>query len=121
MIVRPEHFEFDRDKSRELTELARDRKLSGEQRDLVNDATNDQPFFSEAASHCFYCGEKLTIPAVMWNGRDGGSADAAEIWLHPKCAEQLCARLNRDVNELKVGRELANEKFLAWKREHPFR
>jgi hypothetical protein len=120
MIVKPEHFSFDRDKQREVHKLATDETLTEEQRDLVNELGTDQPFFSEAQSYCFYCGEKLTVPAVMWHGNDGKhSGDPLEIWLHAKCAEQLSVRIDRDVNELRIGKQKADEGFAAWKRNHP--
>ncbi len=121
MIVRPKHFEFDREKSRELAELADDQTLSKEQRDLIPKSDMDQPFFTEPATHCFYCGEKLTIPAVAWNGHDRRSADAVDIWLHPKCAEHLSARLSRDADELKIGKQGADERLASWKQVRPFR
>lgn len=117
MIVRSEHFRFDRDKARETERLAHDQMLSQEQRDLISQGRSEQPFFSEPASHCFYCGEKLTIPAVMWNGRTTNGSDAAEIWLHPKCAEAFRAHLARDLDELKLGKQVADEKLRDWKRQ----
>lgn len=118
MIVRPEQFAFDREKRRETDRLATDETLSNEQRDLVSGLADDQPFFSEVQSYCFYCGEKLTIPAVMWHGNDGkNSGDPVEIWLHPKCAENLSARITRDTSELKVGKEKADQQLAVWKRE----
>ncbi len=121
MIVRSQHFEFDRDGSREVARLATDQTLSEEQRELINEAGADQPFFTQPSSHCFYCGEKLTIPAVMWNGRDSKGANVAEIWLHPKCAEHFCARVSRDVNELKIGKPAADEQLREWKIRNPRR
>jgi hypothetical protein len=103
MIIRSNHFEFDREKSREIADLADDETLNTEQRDLIRTAGEVQPFITEPASHCFYCGEKLTIPAIMWNGRSRDGKDALEIWLHPKCAENLAAGLLRDAEELGFG------------------
>jgi len=107
MIVRSEDFEFDREKSRKLADLGRDETLSREQRGLIRAAGEDQPFITEPASHCFYCGNKLTIPAIMWAGRSGGGKEASEIWLHPNCAEKLVAGLVRDVDELGFGKHSA--------------
>jgi len=117
MIVRSEHFGFDRDKARDIKRLAHDQTLCQEQRDLIAQGGLDQPFFTEPASHCFYCGEKLTIPAVMWNGRNTSGKDAAEVWLHPKCAEAFCAHLARDLGELKFGKRAADKKLREWKRQ----
>jgi hypothetical protein len=120
MIVTPEQFGFDRDKQREIEKLATDKTLTEEQRDLVSELGTDRPFFSEVQSYCFYCGEKLTVPAVMWHGNDGKhSGDPLEICLHAKCAENLSARIERDVNELKLGKKAADEQLAAWKRDHP--
>lgn len=117
MIVRSDHFEFDRSKARETERLANDPALTANERDVIRDAGEVQPFFTEAASHCFYCGQKVTIPAVMWNGRRSDGNDAAELWLHPKCAEAFCARLTRDADELKFGKERADEKLEQWSRQ----
>ena len=119
MIVRSDHFEYDRDKVREIQKLARDKTLSEDQRDLVSELGTDDAFFTEAQSFCFYCGKKLTVPAVMWHGNDGKhSGDPLEIWLHPKCAEQLSPRIARDTNELKLGKKSADEQLREWKRKH---
>ena len=72
MIVRPEHFAFDRDKQRQLDELAHRRNAKpGTERVSQRELGTDQPFFTEVHSFCFYCGEKLTVPAVVWHGNDG--------------------------------------------------
>lgn len=52
------------------------------------------PFFESAPSECFCCGEKLTIPCVMWHGATG-----QDIWLHPPCALNLAMGLVNDVEE----------------------
>ena len=118
MIVRPEHFGFDRDKQREIDELATDETLTQEQRDIADERGTDQPFFTEVQSYCFYCSEKLTVPVVMWHGNDGKhSGDPLEIWLHPKCAVELLPRIQRDINELKRGKTFADEQFAVWKRD----
>lgn len=120
MIVRPEHFEFNRQRSRELKELDTDQTLTEEQKKILRELGSDRPFFTSAPSFCFFCGEKLTVPSVMWSGRSGEKdGDPVEIWLHPKCGEQFCARLGRDVTELKLGKKLADEELAAWKRDHP--
>lgn len=100
MIVRSNDFEFDRGKSREIAALARDETLSPEQRGLIHATGKDQPFITDPASHCFYCGQKLTIPAIMWAGRSGDGKEPSDIWLHPKCAEALASGLGRDAEEL---------------------
>ena len=120
MIVGPEHFAFDRDKQRKLHQLATDPTLTRDQKELASELGTNQPFLSEVQSYCFYCAQKLTVPAIMWHGNDGKhSGNIIEIWLHPKCAEQLSPRVARDVNELKIGKKLADEQFAVWKRDHP--
>jgi hypothetical protein len=122
MIVRPRHFAFNPEKQRQLDSLQVDPALTQEQKDLVNEIGTDQPFFTDVQSFCFYCAEKLTVPAVVWSGSNGREpGGSAEIWLHPKCAEHLCARLSRDADELKIGKHNANERLLSWKQSHPFR
>lgn len=119
MIVRPEHFAFDPEKQCKLEQLATDETLTVDQKELVTELATDEPFFTEVQSFCFYCGEKLTVPAVVWHGSGGNQpGDTIEIWLHPKCAEQLSARIERDVDELKLGKKLADERFENWKRNH---
>ncbi len=46
---------------------------------------------------CYYCGEPLTVPFVMWQGF--GEA----IGLHPPCVVELTIRLYRDVHEIECG------------------
>jgi hypothetical protein len=57
----------------------------------------ENPFGLSAAGHrCFYCGEFLQDPAVMWSGNDGQT-----IYLHGVCVERLQLGLLRDALELK--------------------
>lgn len=120
MIIRPKHFAFDLEKQRHLEQLAADETLTGDERELVSEHGTVQPFITDLRSFCFYCAEKLTVPAVAWHGCNGEHAgETTEIWLHPKCAEQLSARIQRDVNELNIGKQKADEELAAWKRDHP--
>jgi hypothetical protein len=120
VIVRPKHFAFDLEKQRRLEQLATDETLTQDQKELIDELGRDQPFFTEVQSSCFYCAEKLTVPAIVWHGCAGKHAgETTEIWLHAKCAEQLSARIERDVNELRIGKKNADEKLAAWKRIHP--
>ena len=120
MIVRPEQFRFNVEKARDLSALAVDETLTQEQKDLVSEPDTDQPFLTEVRSFCFYCAEKLTVPAIAWHGCAGKHpGDTTEVWLHPKCADQLSARIRRDANELKIGKQKADEQLDAWKRDHP--
>lgn len=120
MIIRPKHFAFDLDKQRKLEQLAIDETLTREQRELVSELGANQPFITEVHSFCFYCAEKLTVPAIVWHGCGGkAAADTTEIWLHPKCADLLSAQIQRDVNELKIGKQIADQQLADWKRDHP--
>ena len=120
MIVRPKHFAFDREKQRQLEQLATDETFTQKQREFIDEAATNEPFFADVHSFCFYCAEKLTVPAIVWHGCAGKhSGDTTEIWLHPKCAEQLSARIQRDVSQLNIGKEKADEQLAAWKRDHP--
>ena len=120
MIVHPKHFAFDREKQRQLEQLATDETFTQEQREFIDEAATNEPFFTDVHSFCFYCAEKLTVPAIVWHGCAGKhSGDTTEIWLHPKCAEQLSARIQRDVSQMNIGKEKADEQLAAWKRDHP--
>lgn len=120
MIIRPEDFEHDLEKQRQLEQLAKDETLSEEVRQLVGDTESSHPFVMEVQSFCFFCAEKLTVPAVIWHGASGiERGDAVEVCLHPQCAEQLAARVQRDVTELRQGKQKADEQLAAWKRDHP--
>ena len=37
------------------------------------------------SSICFLCGEKLTVPCIMWSGCDDISD--GELWFHIECAK----------------------------------
>lgn len=67
---------------------------------------SENPFGLSAAGHrCFYCGEFLQDPAVMWDGNDGQI-----IYLHGLCVERLQLGLLRDALELKyAGRPCWNQ------------
>ena len=120
MIIRPEDFAHDLEKQRQLEQLAKDETLSEDIRQLIGDTETNHPFVMEVQSFCFFCAEKLTVPAVIWHGADGNDrGDSVEIWLHPKCAEQLAARIQRDVNELRIGKQKADDELAGWKRVHP--
>jgi len=46
---------------------------------------------------CFYCGDPLALPYVIWQGADGNeSKDFTQIGLHPGCAERIGAALVHD-------------------------
>lgn len=57
----------------------------------------DIPFgLSAVGQRCFYCGEFLQDPAVMWHGNNGQT-----IYLHGLCVEKWNPKLLRDALELK--------------------
>ncbi len=56
------------------------------------------PFDLSAVGHrCFFCGEFLVDPAVVWSGNDG---EGRQIYLHGECVFDLCRRIMRDALEL---------------------
>jgi hypothetical protein len=67
---------------------------------------SENPFGLSAAGHrCFFCGEFVQDPAVMWSGNDGQT-----IYLHGPCIERWHLGLLRDALELKyVGRSCWNQ------------
>jgi hypothetical protein len=56
----------------------------------VEDFDEHTVMFHNPPSRCFKCGERLTVPCVMWNGIPD------KIWLHSDCAEHLGERLIHD-------------------------
>jgi hypothetical protein len=60
---------------------------------LPKDIAAVDPVFLRVPDKCFLCGEKLTLPAVMWNGCD------SQLWLHAKCVFPLCAPLLYDAKK----------------------
>jgi hypothetical protein len=48
---------------------------------------------------CFYCGELVHDPAVVWRGRTDCEQCLGNICLHPVCAVEFCLRILRDVHE----------------------
>lgn len=44
--------------------------------------------------HCFYCGETLSLPCIMWQ------ADFDQAYFHPECAKRFAEGLLNDVAEL---------------------
>jgi len=71
----------------------------------ITEMTED-PFGLSAAGHrCFYCGEFLQNPAVMWSGNDGQT-----IYLHGECVYCWLPGLMRDATELRyAGKPCANQ------------
>ncbi len=58
--------------------------------------TESNPFDLSAAGHrCFYCGQFIQDPAVVWNGNDG-----QQIYLHGGCVLKWQPGLMRDALEL---------------------
>lgn len=55
----------------------------------------DGGLWSALGRRCFFCGEALADPAVVWQG----CADEA-LWLHAECVASLFIRLARDVHEI---------------------
>ncbi len=72
------------------------------------DEIEANPFDLSAAGHrCFFCGEFLVDPAVMWSGYHDGSGN---IYLHPDCVVEWMPRVMRDALELRYhGRSCSNQ------------
>lgn len=67
---------------------------------IVTKKTLEDPIIKEfvqarPGDPCFYCGEPLTVPFVEWTGMT-----AAQVSLHPPCAEKLGACLVSDGAEV---------------------
>lgn len=96
MIVRQKDFEFDFKRRQEREEAyISDGMPPDEAKELADQET--VPWFTvidPPHEFCFVCGEKLTIPAIVWSG-----GDSRRIWMHPQCADRLCVGLMRDVKE----------------------
>ena len=61
--------------------------------------TESNPFDLSAAGHrCFFCGEFLVDPAVVWSGND---EKGQQISLHGQCVADWLPRLMRDALELR--------------------
>ena len=100
MIIKSEHFDFRVQASREQQRVLGEVGLSSDASEEIAAAAG-LPLIGKAPDFCFYCGERLTIPAVMWQGRHPTRRDApSELWLHPTCAEKFVSGLNRDIDEL---------------------
>jgi hypothetical protein len=51
--------------------------------------------FTAAGKECFYCGQRLSDPAIFWMGF------GADIYLHDSCVFELFIRLGRDCHEIR--------------------
>ena len=60
---------------------------------------NDDPTEPSAAGHyCFYCGEHLLDPAVLWTGEDGHT-----VFLHAICTLEWTQELIAEAVEIREG------------------
>jgi hypothetical protein len=101
MIFRKEHFEYDWQKRAETAEEIEDcieRGIEVPNANQLLDPERYAPgFVHEMHVYCFVCGDKLTVPLIMWNGFDGHSLeDGKQIWMHPNCAHRLSEHLEKD-------------------------
>lgn len=123
MLIQPKHLEWNFKKRDDLqlslAESVRKGELSEEDAKAILDAADYGPFIETVADRCFFCGEQLHIPAVMWHGHHGTDANSQEIWLHPNCVESLAQRLMRDANEAAHGKDAANAVLKIWKTKNP--
>lgn len=81
---------------------------------IVRDVDLKRP---DAATHfgsedadCFFCGERLGTPFVLWQG----TGPLGRLVLHPACVLELNLRISRDVHaiqhELRMHVELVHDK-----------
>lgn len=80
------------------------RKEKAELRISKEDCTWSDAEFLDADEFCFFCSEPLSLPCCMWQGQGG-----RQIYIHPDCVYPLSHRLMRDADELKTGKEDADE------------
>jgi len=62
MIIRSKHFQYPIKKQHKQEKILKELGLT-DAFELSHD-----PFITSSPCHCFVCEEKLTIPAIMWNG-----------------------------------------------------
>jgi hypothetical protein len=60
---------------------------------------------------CFVCKDKVTVPCVMWRGFTG------VVWLHTECCQILAFSLQRDADEVRLGKHAADEIYRAKREE----
>ena len=70
--------------------------------------TEGNPLDLSAAGHrCFFCGDFVHDPAVVWNGND---EHGQQIFFHGECIFDFLSRLSRDALELRYsGRPCWNQ------------
>lgn len=76
--------------------------------------------FYDLPDVCFFCGKRFAgFPAIMWQGYqpDHGKG-RLQVWLHVECAKALCIRLMRDWDEVKTGKQSADERFRNARADH---
>ena len=64
-------------------------------------------FAPEKDETCFYCGDAVQYPNILWHGSKKG--EGTDIFLHPLCARNLSIRLLRDVWEAETKHILAGK------------
>lgn len=97
MLIHPKDFEHkyeDQRRERAYCEAAVQRgELSKEDAEKICADHRFAPVFMGPISEfCFFCGNKLTIPCIMWHGNTGD-----EIYMHPSCTELLIQGLTSDI------------------------
>jgi hypothetical protein len=119
MLVRPKHLEWNFKKrgklKKEVEQSVQKGELSKNDANYLLSHDRFRPFIDKVDSHCFFCGDKLKIPAVMWHGVNGTKTDSLEVWFHPGCVEGFAQCLIRDSNEAEFGKEAADAILKVWK------
>lgn len=99
MIATSEDFEFRLEAKKEQHDVLRELGFSADGIAEMIPDESFEPRFTEAAEFCFGCGEKLTIPAIMWRGLHQSKKQTdSDLWLHKDCAAQLCHGLLQDLS-----------------------
>lgn len=86
---------------------------------MLGDSNHSIDELTTISHNCFFCGNAITFPIIMWGGIDDGETsefvDAGkgpqkvysgkEIFMHAECAKDLSIRLLRDYHEYDQNRK----------------
>jgi hypothetical protein len=66
--------------------------------------SEDDPFIGEVPGFCIICGKGRSLPFIYWVGQHNFAA-------HPECIKAVAWGLLRDVWELQLDRQKANNRY----------
>jgi hypothetical protein len=103
MVLKPKDLEYkfkERNKTIEEceAEIAAG-KLHPADAEQLCDIERFAPYPFDIGDNCFVCGEKLTLPAIVWCGCHQDNSTPLNIGIHPNCAPQLFLGLKDDWHE----------------------